>query len=163
MSDVIDDDVRIDSNTKALNADALEMTLEERPTVPRPDESSLAQSDPARSLGYPLTNEGTVSATAAQGSAISHTTLSLFACHRTSHPVSNTNTGPLSRGMYDPEQHRLAYTETHPAVGATERCEAPDCAHTTVSDGQRGARAETTQIASPPVGSQQAETACEYR
>jgi hypothetical protein len=161
MSDAIDDDGWIDSNTKALNADALEMASEGRPTVPRPDESSLALYDSGRSLGYPLSSDGTASATPVQGSAFSHTGSPLFAPHWTSHSVSKTNTRPSPRGIRDPRQNRPAYTEPHPAVGATERSETPERGHTAVSDEQRD-HTEITLTPSSPVVSQQAETAYKY-
>jgi hypothetical protein len=162
MSDAIDDDGWIDSNTKALNANTPEVTPEERPTVPRSDEGSLAQFDSGRSLGYPLPNHGTASATSVQGAAFLHTGSPLFAYHWRSHSVSKTNTRPSPRGIRDSRQHRRAYTETHPAAGATKRSEPPKRVHTAVSDEQRD-HAETTPNASSPVVSQRAETACEYR
>ena len=162
MSDAIDDYVRIDLNTKLLNANTPEVTPEERPTVPRSDEGSLAQFDSGRSLDYPLTNDGTASAASVQGTALPHTGSPLFAPHWTSHSVSKTNTRPSPRGIRDPRQNRRAYTETHPAAGATKRSEPPKRVHTAVSDEQRD-HAETTPNASSPVVSQRAETACEYR
>jgi len=161
MSDVTDDDVWIDSNTKALNADTLEMTPAERPTVARPDASSLAQSDSGRLLGYPLTNDGTTPATFVQGSTLLYTTLPLSACHRMPHSVLNTNTRPSPCGMRDSRQHRLAHTETHPAVGATDHYKTPECVQMAVSDDRRSDRAETTLNSSSAAVSQQIENACE--